>query len=90
MQTIITVRCPLPGFEAVEIDYNLMASEKQIDLWTKSLGTLGADSIVADVRGWPKSHGEDAFGADSPMAFRIWACQRGMQDAVKAFVADPN
>ena len=89
MQTIITVTCPLPGFEKTEVDYNLMATETQIDAWTRSLGTVSADKVISAVRDFPKEYG-DAFGADSPMAFRVWAVQRGMQEAERVFVTDPN
>lgn len=86
-----TVGCPLPGLEAVKITYNLMASAKEIDAWTQSVGERFAAKVVTKVEGWPGGEfGQEPFGADSPLAFRVWACQKGIHQAIREFVSDPN
>ena len=86
-----TIQCPLPGLEAVAVTYNLMASADQIETFTESLGGEERPACIVSVEGWPeKEFGTDPFGGKSPLAFRVWAVQRGLQQAVKEFVTDPN
>jgi hypothetical protein len=87
--TQITVKCPLPGLEAVAVTYNLMASSKQVGVWQKTLGAENGDVVVVKVDGWPVEYGEP-FGDDAPSAFRLWAIQQGLGTATREFLTDPN
>ena len=91
MKKTITIECPV--LEGVTVEYNVMASEKQMDEFTSNLGGDDTDEgVVVAVHGWPNNgYGPDPFGAEeSPMAFRMWAAQMGIRQAVQEFLADPN
>jgi hypothetical protein len=88
MKTTITVDCPIEGLEDVKITYNLMATEDQIDGFAESLGTKHAAEVVAQVDGWTRS--EEPTGKSAPLAFRIWMCRIGVQDAMQGFLTSPN
>ena len=87
-----TVICPLPGLEGVSVTYNLMATEAEINALASGLGQaegVKRENVIVSVNGWPEGYGGDPFGPNSPLAFRVWALQAGIGDAVKAFVRDP-
>lgn len=91
MNTQITIPCPMSGFEDVKVTYNLMGTEEDFNEWGKSLGGQRSGLVIASVTGWDEEqYGRDPFGPRSPMAFRVWACESGLKQAFKAFVADPN
>jgi hypothetical protein len=87
VETKQTIGCELPGLEGVQVTYDLMASEEQVNAWQQSLGSVN-DGVVAEVTGWPEGRGEP-FGPQAPLAFRIWTVQGGYQEAVRRFAADP-
>lgn len=89
MQTTVTRQCPLPGFEAVAITYNLMATEAELDAFQKSIGAVPG-RIVAGVEGWPGGeHGDEPLGKGAPMLFRVWAVKQ-VTLAIAEYMADPN
>lgn len=90
MKTIQTMVCPLPGLDAVEVDYNMMASMDAFDEFVRSNGQKQFDAVVADVRGWPEQFAGGPQGMDAPMAWRLWMAHEGVGAAAQAWVADPN
>jgi hypothetical protein len=89
MQTTVTRQCPLPGFEAVAITYNLMATEEELDAFQKTWARSGA-RIVQSVEGWPGgAWGDDPFGKPVPMLFRVWAIKQ-VALAIAEYMADPK
>jgi len=90
MKVTRAVQCPLPGLEAVEVVYNLMASEAQMDAFYGKVGGDGtAKPLVVEVRNWPKEMPEP-FGKDAPMAWRFWASRTGFGVAMAAWLNDPD
>lgn len=89
MQTVVTVQCPLPGLEAVEVDFDMMASEADTNAWGESGAIRHNEKVIRTVRNFPEEYGEP-FGPDSPVAFRIWCVRKGYRQAVRTFVDDPN
>lgn len=88
-----TVKCPLPGFEAVEITYNLMATPEQSNGFIRHMGAQGSHvGVVVKVEGWPG----DEFGSDPwniqrvPMIWMTWAGKKGLLQAVEGYLNDPN
>ncbi len=90
MKTIITIDCPLEGLEDVAVTYNLMATEEQIDGFASSLGTNHAEAVAVSVTGWPSDRTDKPMGKSAPLAFRIWMCRVGVQDAMQEFLTAPN
>lgn len=87
------ITCTLPGFEAVEITYNLMATEGEADAFIKRMGGDGsAAPVVVSVEGWDTAaYGADPWNKDkAPSVFRAWATRVGWGVALKAFITDPN
>lgn len=82
-----TVECPLPGFEGVTVTYDLMASREQVNTFSSDF-QADTQGVVVEVTGWPEEYGAP-FGEQTPLAFEIWARQRGITDAIKALAADP-
>lgn len=87
------VRCPLPGFETVEITFNLMATPEQSNGFIRHMGSQGSHAgVVVSVEGWPK----DEFGPDPwdvkrvPMIWTTWAAKKGLVKAIEEYLADPN
>lgn len=90
MQVTRAVSCPLPGLESVEVVYNLMASESQMDAFYSKVGGNGTtDSIITEVRNWPKDV-PGPWGKDAPMAWRFWASRTGFGVAMAAWLSDPD
>ncbi len=86
-----SISCPLPGLEAVEVVFNMMASQEDFDAWQQNLGRERGEAVIVAVRNWPEERfGPDPFGARSPMAFQIWAVKDGMRAAIEGYIADPN
>ena len=88
-----TIKCPLPGFETVGVTYNMLASEKDADIFSRKAGKDdSADGIVLGVEGWDaKQYGDDPWDyGKSPLGFRVWAARKGFAQAVAEFVNDPN
>jgi len=83
MITTITISCPLPGFEGVQVTFNLLASEAQYDAFMRSLARDAADVVITEITGWPSG---TPFDADTPLLFRLWLAQDGYIEAVKAYL----
>ena len=49
MQTTQTVQCDVPGFEAVEVEYSLMATANQIAAFQSSMGRDNLADVVVKV-----------------------------------------
>lgn len=85
------VTCPLPGLEAVEVVFNMMACQEDFDAWQRSVGRERTAEVIVEVRNWPADkYGPEPFGARAPMAFQIWACANGMKAAIEEYIAGPN
>lgn len=84
------VTCPLPGFDGVVLVLNMMASTEDWDTWMRSLGTEGAECVVAAVQGWDTERYGQPFTRTTPMAFSLWATKRGVVDAFTQYANDPN
>lgn len=82
----------VPGFENVEIVYNLYCTEKAANQFIQALGGKGtAEGVVIEVRNFPAEYGADPWDTENvPMAFRAWAGRKGWATAMAGFLADPN
>lgn len=89
MQTEYTIQCPIPGFEKVEVTYNMMATGKQIDLFQRSMGKDGADAVVVKVEGMPKKY-SGPIDEELPIMFRVWYSGKGPIKAALEYASDPN
>jgi hypothetical protein len=86
-----TTQCDMPGFEAVTITFNLMATGDQTDLFIRKMGGDGSyAAVVAAVDGWPKEFGPDPWGPDAPVVFRAWAARKGWGQAMREWLESPN
>lgn len=90
MQTEYTIICPIPGFEKVEVTYNMMATGKQIDQFQRKMGKEAADAVVVKVEGLPKQYGGDPTHEDLPIMFRVWYSGKGPIKAALEYASDPN
>ena len=87
MQTTQTVQCDVPGFEAVTVEYSLMATANQIAAFQSSMGRDNLADVVVKVTG---IEGGDPLSDDLPLLFRMWLVRHGLTEAVRAYVNDPN
>jgi hypothetical protein len=86
-----TLACAIPGFEGVEIVFNLMATSEQTDNFIKRMGGDGSHApVVVEVKGWPAEFGPDPWGATAPVVFRAWASRLGWGRAMREWLDDPN
>jgi len=86
----ITVGCTLEGLENVEVTYNLMASESELEQFSEQMGRNGThEPIVKNVENWPEEYGEP-FGKQTPFAFYVWISRKGFAHAVKRYLDDPS
>jgi hypothetical protein len=85
-----TVQCPLEGFEAVAVTYNLMASEAEMTALQETLGAAVPNALIVEVHGWPAQFGLDPFGPQAPLIWRAWAVRVGFTQALVEFATDPN
>lgn len=88
-----TVKCPLPGFEGVEITFDLMATPEQSSLFIRHMGALESHvGVVVKVEGWP----EEVFGADPwdtkrvPVVWVTWAGKKALAQALEGYFDPPN
>ncbi len=88
MQTTSKVTCPIPSLEAVVVEYNMLASEEQIEIWAKSMGEVGMNEVIVSVENWPIEKYGEPFSRTSPFGFRIWACKPALELAMQAFLAE--
>lgn len=90
MAQAVTVK-DVPGFESVELIYNLYAPEKAANAFIAAMGGRNtAEGVILEVKNFPAEYGADPWGEDSPMAFRAWAARKGWAAAMAGFLADPN
>lgn len=87
------IQCPLPGFEMVEITYDLMATAEQCNGFIRHMGSQGSHvGVVVKVEGWPK----DEFGPDPwdikrvPVAWVTWAGKYGFRAALEEYLNPKN
>lgn len=86
-----TVTCPLEGFETVEATYNLLATPKDVQTLQVSVGDRDPGGVVVGVTGLPEQYAASGpFGDETPMALQLWLCFGGYNEAVGAFIRDPN
>lgn len=87
MQTTVTLTCPLPGFEAVQAIYNMMASGED---WDRLYRNEEPERVVT-VEGWDyERYPEGPVSEQNPVAWRLWLTRLGMAEAVKRYLSDPN
>lgn len=87
---IETVGCDLPGFEGVEVDINVFATETDLESLTNRLRNGSAQNVVKDVRNWPKKFGPAPYGKGAPVVFTAWVAQRAVSKALSQYISDPN
>ena len=90
MQTTQEIGCPLPGFEAVRVTVNMMASFEQFDQLLASTGRKGWDEVITRVDGWPAEYEGGPQGTAAPMAWRLWLVRIGVPQACVEYVSAPN
>jgi hypothetical protein len=81
-----------PGFEGVELLFNLYAPESKANAFIQALGGKNtAEGVVLEVRNFPAEYGTDPWDPDKvPMIFRAWAGRKGWAAAMAGFLNDPN
>ncbi len=86
------IQCTIPGFEAVTVVYNLLATVEQADHFLRSSGQKGShEGVVVSVEGWPDKYGPDPWdGKKAPVAWFIWVSKKGWAQAVTEYLNDPN
>jgi hypothetical protein len=88
-----TIACPYPGFETFHVTYNMMATVKQIEALSASMGAgpeHDRSAAILDHTGWPEEeYPGGPFGENAPMAVLIWTLRTGYGRAVAEYVNDP-
>ena len=88
-----TIACPYPGFETFHVTFNMMATIKQIEAASASMGAgpeTDRSGVILDLTGWPESeYPGGPFGENAPMAVLIWTLRTGYGKAVAEYVNDP-
>lgn len=93
MQIPRTIACPYPGFETFHVTYNMMATVKQIQALSDSMGQgpeTDRSAVLLDFTGWPETdYPGGPFGENAPMAVLIWTLRTGYGKAVADYINDP-
>lgn len=88
-----TIACPYEGFETFHVTYNMMATIKQIEATSASMGAgpeTDRSGVILDHTGWPENeYPGGPFGENAPMAVLIWTLRTGYGKAVAEYVNDP-
>jgi hypothetical protein len=88
-----TIACPYEGFETFHVTYNMMATIKQIEAASASMGAgpeHDRSGVILDHAGWPEDeYPGGPFGENAPMAVLIWTLRTGYGKAVAEYVNDP-
>lgn len=87
METTAKVTLPIPGFETVVVEYNMLANEEEFDTFGRSLGEEGSEAVIVSVENWNTEKYGELFSRKSPMGVRMWVCKSGAELAMKAFLA---
>lgn len=85
--------CKVPGFEAVEIVFDLMATPAQVNEFIAKMGGGGTHKpVVVEVRNWPdKEFGPDPWDNNRvPGVWMAWVSKKGWGQAMKEYLDDPN
>ena len=91
MRTTQVVTCTVPGLEAVQVEYDMMASVQDFDDFVRTVGREGADEVIVTIDGWPeKEFPGGPMGDAAPMAWRLWLVRTGLREASQLYVTDPN
>lgn len=91
MKTTQLVPCTVPTLEAVEVEYNMMASLEACDEFVRSMARRSFEQVVANVANWPEELYPGGPTSDAaPMAWRIWLVRIGFVQATQTYAADPN
>lgn len=88
-----TVTCKLPGFETVQITYNLAATLQQVDNLVRQSGTNGShEGVIVTIEGWPAAeYGPNPWDAKRvPAIWFAWAGKKGWGLALQEYLNDPN
>ena len=88
-----TVTCPFPGFEGLAVTYNMMATVKQVEALSASIGAgpeVDRSAVILDMHGWPEeAHPGGPYGENAPMLVLIWLLRTGYGKAVAEYINDP-
>lgn len=91
MRTTQTVACSVPGLEAVEVEYNMMASVEDCNEFAQSMANRKFSEVIASVTDWPEeTYPGGPEGDGAPMAWRIWLVRIGFVAATREYATDPN
>ena len=83
------IMCPLPGLEMVEVVYNVMATEAQMDALYRKPNAENAEGVIVEVKSWPLD-GDGPWSENAPLAFRFWAARQGFAQAMAAWLNNPD
>lgn len=91
-QIPVTVQCPIAGFETFAVTYDMMASSKQVEAFSRSIGETDFDrsAVIVDMHGWPEAdYPGGAFSENTPMAVWVWMLRTGYGKAVAEYANSP-
>jgi hypothetical protein len=91
MRTTRSVKCPVPGFETCEAEFNMLATDRELSAMRLMPTQETAKPVISDVRGWDADkYGPDYMGDNVPIAFKAWLVWIAWGDALRDFISDPN